>query len=639
MMKKVFSFVLLACMTLFVSACIEPVVENVPEEVTGGETVFSATLVNPSTKAELNEDNFGLHVLWSSKDKISLIYGGKTNFFLSDNSSPAATTSFTGTLQQVENLEDPYFYAIYPSHNNADKYETGGYITPQLNTTQAYANAGTFSFKDHTDGGVGTGPIFVGRSDTHTINFYNVCSFLRFKVTDNDDIIRVDFVGRSDEKICGPFKVGFNTDGTPTGLTVTDKTGKGPIKLSRENNLPFEKNQWYYLTLLPTYFEHGATITLYTETGSLARNIGGPLNFNMNECRSIASVDAGKTIPDDVTKKIQLNGKTISSTTLWPHGTAVLSLKLTGPSGNVIIPDSVTWSLPSEDETIATVVNNIVDGTVTGVVTGVSAREDPVIVTASATYKGKEYSKSCTVYVTDANNFTPTSFTVDNGGTKVNFASGNLYTPDGGTNYAFNSFQGQVRSIQPYWNVDGERDLLQWFEVATRTEQGEDIPIIRKLNNYSWQVLTLSQWTYLLKTRTASTINDKPNARYAKAIINGIPGLLLFPDDYSHPSNVTAIDNSSINVVNKDFSINVYYGSSWEKMEKAGVVFLPANNLYTGSSPREGGYYWASTTRDGNLENGHWVNFTPTSGSAISLSSTAKTSFLSVRLVRVVTTN
>lgn len=621
MMKRVFMFVLLACMTLFVSACIEPVVENVPEKIAGGETVFSATLVNPSTKAELNEDNTGLHVLWSSVDKISLIYGGKTNFFFSTNNSPAATTSFTGTLQQVEN-QDPYFYAIYPSHNAADKYENGGYITPQLNQTQAYANAGTFSFKSHADGGVGSGAIFVGRSDTHSISFYNVCSFLRFKVTDNDDIIRVDLEGRNDEKICSSFKVGFNSDGTPD-VTLTENTKKGPIKLSREGNLPFEKNQWYYITLLPTEFVNGAKITIYTETGSLVRTIGGPLNFNMNECRSIASIDAGKTIPDKVKKIIQLNGKSISSTTLWPHGTAALSLKLTGPlNNNVIIPDSVTWSSDDENEAIV----KVADGVVTGVANG------NAVITATATYKDKTYSASCTVTVTEAASLlVAKSFTVDENGTTVNFAAGNLYTPDGGTTYAAHSFQGQVYSTEENWSVDGQRDLLQWSEIATRepdTADGTDIPTVF---NSVWRTLTFDQWEYIINTRTANTLNSVENARYAKATVNGISGLLLFPDEYEHPSGVSLPNEKSINKTNCAFSLNYYSETDWEKLEKAGVVFLPLGGHRTGSTWNYDGRYWSCSTRNtlgGRLQ---------VSERYCRVSSNSKTDYMSVRLVRFVT--
>ena len=636
-MKRVFMFVLLACMALFVAACIEPAVESVPEEITGGETVFSATLVNPSTKAELNEDNTGLHVLWSSVDKISLIYGGKTNFFFSNNNSPAATTSFTGTLQQVDNPDDPYFYAIYPSHNASDKYEEGGYITPQLNQTQAYANAGTFSFKSHTDGGVGSGAIFVGRSDTHSISFYNVCSFLRFKITDNDDIIRVDLEGRNDEKICSSFKVGFNSDGTPD-VTLTENTKKGPIKLSREGNLPFEKNQWYYITLLPTEFVNGAKITIYTETGSLVRTIGGPLNFNMNECRSIASIDAGKTIPDKVKKIIQLNGKSISSTTLWPHGTAALSLKLTGPLNNNVIPDSVTWSSDDENEAIV----KVADGVVTGVANG------NAVITATATYKDKTYSASCTVTVTEApSQLVAKDFTVDDSGKKVNFAAGNLYTSDGGTTFGFNTYQGQIVSYdQPSWVTTGGRDKFSWNEWKNITSAEKDLTtdkysLYKETQAFTdlsgWSMPTYPQWEYLLMSRKNSEGQDIN--RFAKATINGIPGLLLFPDEYVHPNGIAALAN--VNTKNASFSSNMFYGSDWVCMEDNGVVFLPSagmtNETWSGNSyVYTNGYYWSSCLKVTSGEEGNPIRLRFYSG-VDTYSVNGKNQYLSVRLVRFVT--
>ena len=90
----------------------------------------------------------------------------------------------------------------------------------------------------------------------------------------------------------------------------------------------------------------------------------------------------------------------------------------------------------------------------------------------------------------------------------------------------------------------------------------------------TWRTLTKNEWNCLLKQRSASTVNGISNARYARGTVNGVSGLILFPDIYTHPSGVTLPTN--INTANTDYSGNSYSGADWTKMEEAGVVFLPA---------------------------------------------------------------
>lgn len=648
-MKKVFAF-LLASLALMVSSCeLSDFVEENPEVIAhqpvDRTTVLTATMADPTTKTTLAEDGDYMKVLWAYQDKLTVFYkgietlskngAGVSNGFVAEgaaNEYPKETASFSGTLPAGDNTwDDPYqVYAIYPyraSGNYISRINNVTTIQPQLNSTQGSAVAGATS-----DGIM----VHVGRATDASVpvKFYNMCSLLRFKVS-NPDVRRV--VLSSDEVICGGFSVVFDGNGIPS---ITEKLGddsKKKISLYKADNSAFETNEWYYIALLPTTFTNGATLTVYTSDGTLMRQLKSEVSFERNRCKSVGTLDEGKTYEISLSPKMSLYDKTVTKTTLWPNGTAALSASLSNTSG-VDVAGNWVWS--SSDESVATVTN----GVVTPVWDG--AEDKTTDITATTVYKGVEYTALCTVTVTTANHMGghEKSFTVgvsNNVAQKVYFAPGNLRLTYGlsaeDSTYSFNLYQGQNISNKNYWpyhTANTSRDLLQWYEVATRTEQGEDIPIIRELNNNRWQVLTVSQWTYLLNTRTASTINGKSNARYAKAIINGVPGILLFPDTYSHPSNVTAIEKNSINVVNKDFSINVYYGSSWEKMEKAGVVFLPANNLRNSNlnSPwRQGEYYWTSTTRSTNLNNGHWVNFT---GTEVSLTSTDKTWFLSVRLVR-----
>ena len=112
-----------------------------------------------------------------------------------------------------------------------------------------------------------------------------------------------------------------------------------------------------------------------------------------------------------------------------------------------------------------------------------------------------------------------------------------------------------------------------------------------------WRTLTSDEWAYLLNTRAASTVNSTENARYAKATVNNVSGLILFPDSYTHPDGV--YPTFKINEADKYFYNNVYSGDDWLSMENAGAVFLPAAGIREGSSVsavNSSGRYWTSTS-------------------------------------------
>ena len=113
-----------------------------------------------------------------------------------------------------------------------------------------------------------------------------------------------------------------------------------------------------------------------------------------------------------------------------------------------------------------------------------------------------------------------------------------------------------------------------------------------------WRTLTANEWQYLFNTRPASTLNGTTNARYAKASVADIHGVILFPDAYSHPSSVPL--PAGINATgNAGWNSNRYTAANWTAMEAAGAVFLPATGYriddMTGESG-EGVHYWSATS-------------------------------------------
>jgi hypothetical protein len=117
----------------------------------------------------------------------------------------------------------------------------------------------------------------------------------------------------------------------------------------------------------------------------------------------------------------------------------------------------------------------------------------------------------------------------------------------------------------------------------------------------TWRTLTKDEWVYLFNTRSTSTSGltgtDNATARYTKATVEGVCGVIIFPDVYVQPSEAnvssTTTFNSSYSQYNQ-FVVN----SGWSYMEDAGAVFLPAGGYRNGTTVNavnSYAYYWSST--------------------------------------------
>jgi hypothetical protein len=120
----------------------------------------------------------------------------------------------------------------------------------------------------------------------------------------------------------------------------------------------------------------------------------------------------------------------------------------------------------------------------------------------------------------------------------------------------------------------------------------------------TWRTLTKDEWVYLLDDRTTSS-----GVSYVKAVVCGIPGLVIFPDNWSSP----ICELNYINIENTPFTANMINATDWAKMEAVGCVFLPTNG-YLGMfkmvvGARYIGCYWTSTVQSSDCS--YDLYFTP----------------------------
>ena len=146
-----------------------------------------------------------------------------------------------------------------------------------------------------------------------------------------------------------------------------------------------------------------------------------------------------------------------------------------------------------------------------------------------------------------------------------------------------NNFFGIIKSKRDNYYSDGPTrgEFLDWGTNSI----GEYAP------NY-WYTMAKSEWEYLLDTR------DAP--KFAKVTVNGVVGLLLFPDQFTW--NMTSVPSTVDNKSGNYNSTNCSISLSSYNLESAGVVFLPGtgyrtqnSNSISNLSPARG-YYWFSDT-------------------------------------------
>ncbi|MCQ2174725.1 MAG: hypothetical protein MJY61_06305, partial [Bacteroidales bacterium] len=190
----------------------------------------------------------------------------------------------------------------------------------------------------------------------------------------------------------------------------------------------------------------------------------------------------------------------------------------------------------------------------------------------------------------------PGEFTVNAQGRKVHFSQGNLRATYNGSGYTWgfaanqNSYVGNAAGNK---TIDSQTnsavvDLFGWstnatyYGINTSTSDGgysgDFVDWGRAIdNNETWCTLTNAEWVYLCNGDRM--INRKP---CCSKVENGV---FIYPDNYAGEE--------------------VSGSMTWDDINSAGIVFLPAAGLRQGSNITLDwygplGYYWSSSAYDAN---------------------------------------
>ena len=412
-------------------------------------------------------------------------------------------------------------------------------------------------------------------------------------------------------------------------------------------------------------------------TGSFTSSITGLSENTTYYVRAYATNSAGTAYGEERTfKTVTLPTVTTSTVSSITTSSAICGGYVTNDGNTTVTARGICWST-SHNPTISNshTTNGSGTGSFTSSITGLSENTTYYVRAYATNSVGTAYGEEKTFTASsvggfDQNGASNAVFTVASSGRTVHFSRGNLqyrastgtwrfaehqYDYVGSTNSNISSsYSGWIdlfgwgtsgwnsgaTAYQPWATSTTISDYYlggSYTNNLTGTYANADWGVYNAISNGGnqagmWRTLTKDEWSYLLNGRTASTINGVANARYAKAVVNGVKGLVLFPDNFTMPSGMSY--PTGINSSSASYSSNTYTESQWSQMEDASCVFLPAAGYRYGTGVGNVGtygYYWSSTcTYCGDLD-AEAINFYDDN---LSVVSTQRARGRSVRLVR-----
>ena len=132
-------------------------------------------------------------------------------------------------------------------------------------------------------------------------------------------------------------------------------------------------------------------------------------------------------------------------------------------------------------------------------------------------------------------------------------------------------------------------DTYNLFDQTGQADWGYN-PIVNGGNteNSGWRTMTIEEWDYIFNIRTTAS-----GIRYVGALVNGVTGVILLPDNWSSSIYV-------LNINGEEYSSNTITVEDWANtLEPNGAVFLPAagNREWDYIGECDLGYYWSASRK------------------------------------------
>ena len=214
--------------------------------VKGSEVTFVAS--TEETKVTISDDYRTLY--WSAADAISVLDGiSNVHYETSEEGTKVRFTSETGVSDEAEDV-----FAVYPYSEAAHRIDDGVQVVmpaiqtvsaPGFDSASSLAVAYTSTISQQT-----------------TLNFKNLCSYFKFTVPSEDEVIEVILRGGEKEYLAGKVNVKFDK-GIPS-FTVAE----GLSEITFRSLTPMDGT--YIVPLLPCVLQNGLSVTLKSKDGRSA---------------------------------------------------------------------------------------------------------------------------------------------------------------------------------------------------------------------------------------------------------------------------------------------------------------------------------------------------------------------------------
>lgn len=372
----------------------------------------------------------------------------------------------------------------------------------------------------------------------------------------------------------------------PTGIGHTHATCGGYVNSDGGSEVT-ERGVCWATTQNPT--TNDSHLSNGSGTGEFSVEITGLTANTSYHVRAYAVNDKGTAYGDDVTFKtldyttpIVITGE-ITETT---NTTAICGGKVTSDGGLTVTARGVCWSRTNENPTIND--NHTTDGTGIGDfisnITGLTANSTYFVRAYATNSKGTSYGERKTFKAQDAPIGGINGKYSISGTKQVWFSQGNLQYKASTRKWRFAGSQldyigsnnANISSSYSDWidlfcwgTGDDPTKHSSWDDYSNFVDWGSNL--ISNGGNMAnkWRTLTNDEWNFLMYSR-----NTPSGIRFARAEVNGVPGIIILPDDW----NVTYFSLTNPN----SFSYGTGYNntismSNWtNKFEVHGAVFLPA---------------------------------------------------------------
>lgn len=313
--------------------------------VTPGSVKLTASVNQTKTELEGND------ILWKSGDQLGLFCGTMfVNAPFTTTAGGTASADFTGDPTDPAGSEAEAFYAYYPYSANAvsEGVVVSGLSIPAAQTFAANSFATELC------------PMATSGSDYNRLSFRTIGTVLKFQVTGQKNVTKLELTGNNGEALAGDYTIDFSGDipemkfvGTETALTLTCSE---PIALDDASATAF-----YFVLPAGIEFTKGITVKVYTDdiAEPMIKAYASPLTTRPNKLVTVKaftySVPVSTVEEANAAFSEGASGVTITSTTdlVAPATLEIPNTFAPGASASIEIEQPVSTDVTITETTSA----------------------------------------------------------------------------------------------------------------------------------------------------------------------------------------------------------------------------------------------------------------------------------------------